>query len=153
MNLPAAPAKEVFETLRAQAGQELISRGDAHVTVLTPPEFNSFKGSVTMADINRLAQQMGIQKSDLKPVCLGHGRANVDGKEEHVYFIVVKSENLLKIRAAIAAMVAKHGGETDGFRPEVFFPHITIGFTKMDLHAEQGVIKDARSCMLPLSVN
>jgi hypothetical protein len=153
MSLPAAPAKEVFETLRTQTGQELISRSEAHITVLSPPEFTAFKGLVSIDDINQLAKKMRIQNSDLKPVCLGRGRAKVDGKEESTYFIVVKSEKLLNLRSAIAELFVKRGGDGSAFRPEVFFPHATVGFTKIDLHAEQGILKDARSCLLPLSLN
>ncbi len=153
MTLPFAPFRDVYDQLneRRDVGK-LISRGEAHVTVLTPPEFDLLKAHVSMAEINQIALDMKIQATELKPICLGEGRAVVEGVQQSTYFIVVQAEGLFKIRRAIADLYALRDKRA-GLNPELvfhadhFYPHVTIGFTRLDLFEQQGVIKDDRSCV------
>lgn len=151
MSTPYASVQPLFEALKKREKLKLKSRGEAHVTVITPPEYKVLRDAgVTIEEINTIAVHRQIEKSDLEPVCLGVGQAMVGGKLERAYFIVVRSQNLLEIRRQVELLAARKAGHRVEFEGEHFYPHITIGFTKQDLHEEQGVIKGANSCLYPL---
>lgn len=42
--------------------------------------------------------------------------------------------------------------EKGKFRAERFFPNITVGFNKRDLHESDGVIKDKTTCFKPIQI-
>ncbi|WP_413294000.1 hypothetical protein ACLSU7_02600 [Bdellovibrio sp. HCB185ZH] len=129
----------------------LKNRGEAHITVISPVEFDKvLSRHLKMKDIHQVAEQMNLQKSAYHPLCLGKGTLNIQGKEESTYFIVVESESLFKVRQAIEALYIKKGGKSGEFNPELFFPHVTLGYTERDLHYEDGVKKDAASCIYKL---
>lgn len=66
---------------------------------------------------------------------------------ETTFFIVVNSVDLINIRTVIQLLFIQKGGLPNQFDANNFYPHITVGFTKMDLHDSNGVIKDSRSCV------
>lgn len=113
--------------------------GEAHITVITPPEFEVLKKYISMTEINSIARKNVIQSSDLK--LMGIGSAKKQNNE--TFFIIVKSENLFKIRNEIYTIVQKRAKEVAiQFSPNWFFPHITIGYIGSDLHEKDGVIKN-----------
>ncbi|KAJ1775088.1 hypothetical protein LPJ62_006961, partial [Coemansia sp. RSA 2167] len=63
--------KALFDAVNATTGS-LQSRGEAHVTIITPPEFDRVlkPAGVTIQEIEEIAQQANIQHSRLTPVCL-----------------------------------------------------------------------------------
>jgi len=63
---------------------------------------------------------------------------------EETFLVLVDSPKLRKIRGKIWRLFVKKGGEPSAWDPAWFFPHITIGYTKRDLH-ELDVIKNIRS--------
>ncbi len=150
MQLPYAPVRDVLEQVERNLGKVLKNRGEAHITVVTPPEFDGvLKAHLTIQEIDEIAQSKKLQNAKLEAVCIGRGEAKIDGKAEQTYFIVLKSPGLLKIREAIRQKFVAKGGKPALFAASHFYPHITIGFTKTDLHEQQGVIKDSHSCWLP----
>ncbi len=137
---------ELKEPLKIFTGWN--SSGEAHVTTITPVEFDTkfvrnSKPIVSPARMNEIARDLKIQESDLEILGLGSGRAIVNGKTEETFFVIVRSENLLRIRRAIHAEFVRNGGDAAAWNPEHFFPHITIAYTSRDLHENDGVIKDA----------
>lgn len=146
---PYGPVQELFVELSERVGLKLITRGEAHVTVLTPPEYGTIKSALSMKEIERIAEKMSIDETTLEPVCLGRGRVQQGSSELSTYFIVVKSPRLEKIRLAIDEAAKSPNG---GFEPTRFFPHITVGFTKRDLHESDGVLKGENSCLFPIEV-
>lgn len=152
LNLPFEPMAELFKQLLLKERRPLTSRGEAHVTVVTPVEFwNVLKPKgVTMAEIEEIAKTMRIQEAKFDVVCLGRGTAKVDGKDEHTYYVVVNSPDLVAIRIAIRSLFVKKGGKASDFDPKAYHPHITLGFTKRDLHESDGVVKDRKSCVASL---
>ena len=76
-------------------------------------------------------------------LCVGKGTSQT----KSTYFVVVQSEDLFKIRKAIEILYKKKGGTDSGFKDEEYHPHVTLGFTEKDLHAQDGVMKDASSCL------
>lgn len=152
-NLNHKPIEKLKEAVEKLTALELKGRGESHITVLTPPEakqlFESSK--LTAHDIEALAKKLNIQKSKFKPVCMVRGISE-DDESKKTYFVVVISKELESLRRAIFKMYLAKGGHkavTDTF---VFYPHITVGFTDTDLHYENGVVKDADSCLYNLKL-
>lgn len=152
MDLPFAPMKRVFEQVESRAGLKLQNRGESHVTVLTPPEFDAIKSKVTIEDINRIAEKSRLQRAHLEALCVGRGEATLDGQPEQTFFIVLTAPELVSVRREIQQLFVKRGGNAQLFDAEKFYPHITVGFSKVDLHEQQGVIKDRRACAFDVEV-
>lgn len=113
--------------------------GEAHITVITPVEFEVLKKYISMSEINNIARKNTIQSSHLKLLGIGSAKK----KENETFFIIVKSENLLKIRNEIYTMAQKRAKEVViQFSPNWYFAHITIGYIGSDLHEKDGAIKN-----------
>ncbi|HLE11508.1 MAG: hypothetical protein A2504_05890 [Bdellovibrionales bacterium RIFOXYD12_FULL_39_22] len=124
--------------------------GEAHVTVITPPEFNNIiRKYIPMKRIEAIALRHSIQSSELQVLGLGKGSALVDGQKQLTYFIIVDAPNLIKIRREIYKEFIQQGGPAASWDPDHFYPHITIGFTSRDLHESDGVFKDVSHCLDP----
>lgn len=143
LDLPYAPFEKMRQEVERSEQLQLLHRGEAHITVLTPPEFNQMKKRLNMKEIEILADKMNLQKSAYDSYCIGKGISQGD----RTYFVVIQSEDLFKIRKAIHALYVSKGGDTKDFNPELYHPHVTLGFTKRDLHLQDGVTKDASSCI------
>ncbi|MBH47747.1 MAG: hypothetical protein CME71_06215 [Halobacteriovorax sp.] len=146
MDIPYEPVSKLFKFLEVKTGLSLTSRGEAHITVITPIEyFDVLKDKISIEEINLIAKE--IQTSKFKILCLGQGAKELDGKLEQTFYLVVSSSDLLKIRKDIQTKFISNGGRAENFDPFKFYPHITLGFTKRDLHESDGIIKDTSSCM------
>ncbi|KAI9260216.1 hypothetical protein BY458DRAFT_516527 [Sporodiniella umbellata] len=129
----------------------LKTRGESHITVITPPEFAVLAtANVTIEQINRIALQHSIQSSPLHAVCLGKEDVVLKDNRHVVYQIIFQVPNLVKIRQAIFQVYVKQGGNTALFDPYSFWPHSTVAFTSSDLFLEQGVYKGANVCHRPI---
>ncbi len=148
MNIPFEPVKRTFDALNKSCGGHLVNRNEAHITVITPPEYNEIlKNYVSMDEINAIALQSKIQNSKFTLKCLGRGRALLSDNWEETYYLVVQSSDLVRIRSTIFKKYISKGGEPSRFDPENFYAHITVGFTKADLHETNGVKKGLNSCV------
>lgn len=146
MELPFAPVKEVYKTL-LNRGSALTTRGEAHITVVTPTEFtDELAGYISMNEIDTLAKDLKIQEAKFSIVCLGSVEKMVDGKFTKAFYLVVESEALLNIRREILKKISSEGGAPALFDPEDFFPHITVGYINRDLHKSDGIYKDTSTC-------
>lgn len=147
MNLPFEPMVNLKKQVEQIEGVTLKTRGEAHITVVTPVEYwNILKSKISIEEINRIAEQMDIQNSTFEIVCLGRGQLNL----AKTYFVVVTSEDLTNIRKAVQNAFISKGGSPTVFDPLNFYPHITLGFTDRDLHESDGVVKGSNSCVYPL---
>ena len=146
MTLPREGVSHLLPLIEEQDKIKLSARNEAHVTVISPPEFQTLKALISMSEINEIAERWEIQKSEVHAVCIGRGEAALNGHEERTYFVVVEAENLFSIRRAVRDLFVERGGDAESFKADHFYPHITIGFTKQDLHEQNGVIKNAKSC-------
>lgn len=143
MPLPFPPADALRRQVERVLGCELKQRGEAHVTVVTPPEFQDvLSRHLTARQVTAVARRMRLQESLLDFVCLGSGSAVLDGTKEETFFVVVRSPDLVAVRRAVRDAYVAAGGLPGDFDPDRFFPHVTLGFTKRDLHEADGVIKD-----------
>ncbi len=147
MNVGFAPFDELRKQIEQRIGFKLKQRGEAHITTVTPVEFDSaLHKHLSMGDINTLAARRSIQSTALSIVCVGRGRAILNGKEAHTYYAVVNAPGLVRIREDIAAVFQRRGGGKTEFESRRFYPHITLGFTERDLHESDNVFKDSRTC-------
>lgn len=142
-NVHYPPVRAKLEGLEARLGRSLKNRGEAHITVITPPEYDrALKSHISIERIHEIARNQDIQRTDFQVVCMGRGRKDAD----ETYFLVVTAPALLEIRRHVHREFIAAGGSPADFDPENFYPHITLGFTNKDLHQEDGVIKNELSC-------
>jgi 2'-5' RNA ligase len=142
-------AFEPIRHLRAQVenrfGVDLSAasaRGDeAHITIITPPEYWGLHPFITMDEIiDRFGER--IQKLKFKVLSLGEGTLVIDEVKESAYFVIIEANEMLELRREIYEIVVSRGGSVENFDPDRFYPHITVGFTKQDIHIEDGLHKD-----------
>lgn len=149
MNVRYGPVVAVRGQLEKSLGRRLeyfkgwAPEGEAHVTVVTPVEYQDvLKAYLTMERIDAIAREERIQQASLEVRGLGAGRATLDGKLEETFFLIVASPELVRLRKRIGAAFVAAGGRAEDWDPEHFYPHITIGYTRRDLHEADGVLKD-----------
>lgn len=125
---------------------QIKNRGEAHITIVTPPEWKILSQKVSNQEAEKLIR--GLKKNDYKIICLGQGKYfdTKTNKELKNYFYVVDFPKAIESRKAIASLYKSRGGDKD-FEAEHFYPHITLGFTDRDLHEQDGVIKNTSSCI------
>jgi 2'-5' RNA ligase len=153
MNLPYAPYQALLEQVQKSEGVTLTNRGEAHITVVTPIEYDKvLKKHISIAEIHKIAEAAKIQDAEFTPVCVGRGQKELNGKLEKTYFVVVDSSALIDLRGQIEDAYIKNGGKAQDFVPEKFLPHVTLGFTARDLHYEDGVVKNKTSCAYQFTV-
>lgn len=113
---------------------DLEDRGESHITVITPPDFNSSLNKVfNIQEI--LARYSGsIQDHSFQVLCVGSQKSS-NGKNQ-VFYLVVESTGIRDIRfdlAQEANLRAQNQNIPMVFKPEVFWPHITIGYVNGDV--------------------
>ncbi len=148
MNINYDPIKKLLVQLNDQSKIPLKNRGESHITVVTPIEYdNVLNKYISIHEINAIAARVKIQKTPFEVVCIGKGSVKIRDKEESTFYIVIKSPGLLNIRNEIHKLFVKKGGANEAFNPDNYHPHITLGFTNRDLHESDGIIKDKKSCV------
>jgi 2'-5' RNA ligase len=148
MNVNHEPFAAIRKYIESEDKVTLAHRGEAHITVITPPEFDQLKSALPIELTNEVAILNRIQEMPYEIICVGKGTKNEDGKKLITYFIVVDAPELVSLRHTIATLYKSRGGGPTEFKPEEFYPHITIGFEGRDLHIQDGLIKDKRSCVM-----
>ncbi len=138
-HLPFTEYNLLFQKLEQKLKLHLKSRGEAHVTVITPPEFKVLASTLSAERIHALASEFLNTKVDVKKICLGHFKNQIS----ETFFVVVESKSLVAFRQKLAF---EAGLSEKLFNPFLFYPHVTIGFTDRDLHYEDGAIKDQTAC-------
>jgi len=152
MNVDFKPINELRTQIEQISQTPLISREEAHITVITPPEYEKIKDKISMKDIESIAAEVDIQRSRWKPICVGSftdskSKSQVPSK---TYYIVVESNSLLELRREVYRRYLAAGGNVSAFTPHHYFPHITIGYTEKDLYESDGAIKDTQTCFFDL---
>jgi len=149
MDIQYSPVKELWKEIETLVGLKLKNRGEAHITTITPPEFfHQLKGVITIDEIEEIARKKSIQASKFEVVCLGRGQKD----DMSTFYVVVKSQDLLDIRREVENLYLKKAGQPGKFKADRFYPHITVGFNKRDLHESDGIIKDEKTCFKPLII-
>ncbi|KAI7904555.1 uncharacterized protein BX663DRAFT_320855 [Cokeromyces recurvatus] len=120
MNFDFQYVKPIFDFLNTTHKVPLLSRGEAHITVISPPEFTVLAtAGVTIDDLNKIAISDTIQKSKVEIICIGKEDVVIENKNRIVYQIIVKSSDLIGIRKKIFQLYARKDGNTALFDPNV----------------------------------
>ena len=145
MDVPTAKYTQILDRLQNQLHKKLKSRGEAHLTFLTPPEFSVLtqKAPLTAQEIHKLSSEFLKADPQVHWICLGTGSKEIAGQIESTYYIVAQALPFLTFRKMLSE---KSKLPLSQFDPNLFFPHITLGFTSRDLHFEDGLKKDEQSC-------
>lgn len=126
LHIPFAWAEAIRRSVERVIGQELLHRGEAHITVLSP-------GEVRVA---------GVSAAELLDACWAKletaqwdaewvGSATVG--DSTAYFIIIESTDLEEIRGGLGAAFA-----IPGFRVEDQQFHVTLGYTLRDVFPKDG---------------
>lgn len=157
VTLDYAPFKPLYDALK-RAYPQLQSRGEAHITVINPQEYDQVlsKAGVRMSEINEIAKRANIQAAKYTISCLGRSRLSLDKDKPNVksdtYYLVLSSPALVKIRQEVNRLYLRKGGEPSLFSPEAFWPHITVGYTTRDVFLfPDGVFKGTNTCWRKLA--
>lgn len=127
---------------------KLLNRGEAHITLITPPEFkDTLSKLIPMSRIEDLYKAMDIDNAHFTEVCIGEAKINKNSKDLKTWFVVIKSPKMLEFRKAVQKEFESAGGVKGSFDALNWSPHITLGYTERDLHASDGVVKDITSCI------
>lgn len=158
-DLSHAPFEKLRIELESHLGLKLKHRGEAHITIVTPPEFEVLSKFMKPEDIRRLTRETFFksavsQGADVKieSVCIGQGTLRPSrvaspaadpgaAVAEQTWFVVVKFPLAVRARETLA-----HAAPGSKFHPRDFHPHVTLGFLNRDLHSQDGVVKDLSSC-------
>ncbi|OUR96355.1 hypothetical protein A9Q84_08345 [Halobacteriovorax marinus] len=157
MNVNFPAVQDIFKTLDKELKGKLTKRNariEAHITVITPPEFDSKLAEfISIEEIHQLALAKGIQHSTFDIVCIGKGEAKISGELEETYYLVIQSNALNKLREEIRDLYISRGGNPQQFSATDYYPHITIGYTSKDLHiGPHGVKKNIESCYRDIDI-
>ncbi|MBG60446.1 MAG: hypothetical protein CMJ16_08315 [Peredibacter sp.] len=148
-NINYEAVEAIVPQLNSLYGVKLETRGEAHITVITPPEaqgwFTDHKGINYFISSIELHHKYfkTLQDTKFEIVCVGM-RENETNK---VFYLVVDSPELFAVRAEIAQELERRAsftGKKTFFDPNKYYPHITIGFEGGDVH---GVSKGAETCV------
>ena len=143
--------KSLIPQLESIYNIELQDRGEAHITILTPPEGNGSNGVLRFISYLEIKSHYEnvLQKMPFAIKCIG---ARKDQNRNIVFYLVVDSPALFQMRREIqreASKRALESGEILTFNPFNFYPHITIGFYGSDIH---GVSKGTDTCLNDLHI-
>lgn len=141
-NVDFGPVNELKKSIEDNFEIKLKDRGEAHITVLTPPEYKKISAYLNAEEIH-LRFKDEIQRIQFTVKCLGQLRE----KRNTVYYIVVESSGLLDLRTKIFEMAKENAQNASiDFDPVKFYPHITVGFIDGDIHDRP---KNMSSCSSP----
>ena len=152
-NISFEPVSQIRRHIEMRRNLKLRHRGEAHITILTPPEYNQIREwnpSVNMNSINRLVGPV-VQYLHFNVLGIGSVKGlNTNNEISEVFFLVVRSRGLRAIRKLIAAEWSIPKKIFDPMQQDF---HITIGFTVSDLFSRPGfeVRKDKSSLQLDLN--
>lgn len=141
------PVQNLRKDIEAAQEITLKHRGEAHITVITPPEYHEVLSEfISRQEIDQLADAFNLQESHFNIRCLGRGAVKKEESEKETYFLVVQSPRLYEFRRKIQVLYEARGGVPGAFLAHHYFPHITVGFTHHDLHYSDGIIKNQSRC-------
>jgi 2'-5' RNA ligase len=152
MGIPYPPVATLKEQLEAELQTGLKGRGEAHITVISPPELKQLRSLLSLEDIHAVVEKSHIQATPITILCLGRAEVKTQNRQLATYFIVVEAVGLRALRERIDQVFEARGGRVEAFDPGLFDPHITVGFTDRDLHRQDGVVKNRSSCYRPITL-
>ena len=135
LDIPFSPVENLLLQLKS-FHPSLKTRGEAHITILTPIEYHC----VFLAQgitIDQLKSVVDMKKhNQFEFSSIGNGYKDLD----ETFFIIAKSNDLLDIRKNLQSLLK----DPSKFDYTNFYPHTTLGFSKRDLHESDGVFKNEK---------
>jgi hypothetical protein len=150
--IPFAPIDKFRQKLEAHIEAKLQHRGEAHVTILTPPEWSILSQILKMEDVEKLALKEHLMKKKFKVKCLKKVTATIQGRSEDSWFVALDSPGLKDFRQEVWRLYVARGGSGDDFKWQRWAPHITVGFTARDLHDEDQINKEKVGCAVNINL-
>lgn len=138
------PYEKMRKALEKNLKHPLKNRGEAHITIISPPEFDKITQKMDIEKVQALTEEFLKSMPEFKVVCVGSGSVKVKNRTEKTYYAVVESPALLEFRQKLEKLT---GLSKDIFNADIYYPHITLGYTSTDLHVEDGVVKDQKTCL------
>lgn len=150
-NVKFSPVDNLRKQLEKKFNISLESRGEAHITTLTPPEaqgwFTDKKGVnylISTAEIQSKYSK-SLQNTKFEVDCIDR---KTDGAGKTVFYIVVKAPDLFEVRKEIQNEVERRAEFTNKetfFQSGSYYPHITIGYIGGDVHTGT---KGPKTCII-----
>ncbi|KAF9436269.1 hypothetical protein BGZ76_004422 [Entomortierella beljakovae] len=148
------PVFDIVNTTNPALGNgTLISRGESHITIILPTEYDQIlhPAGVTIEELNAIAtRKNALQRSRFELECVGRVQVvtKADGVFQQSLQIIVKNyKDLIHYREEVFKLFVKKGGNPALFAPQNFQPHITLGFRNRDIFAEDGIYKGKNACI------
>ncbi|KAF9429012.1 hypothetical protein BGZ94_000137 [Podila epigama] len=145
------PVFDVLNSTQAPGNGTLISRGEAHITIIPPTEYDQIlhPAGVTIEELNAMAAKNNrLQRSKFDFECMGRVQTvTKDGIfQQSVQVILKNHKDLLSFRTDVFKLYVKKGGNPALFAAENYQPHMTIGYKHRDIFIEDGVYKGKNAC-------
>ncbi|KAG0359151.1 hypothetical protein BC939DRAFT_530175 [Gamsiella multidivaricata] len=131
----------------------LLSRGESHITVILPPEYDNIlhPAGVTIEELNALATADNrLQRARFGIECLGRVQAVSEPDkvfQQAVQIILKNYREVVAYREEVFGLFVRKGGNPALFDPNNFLLHITLGFRRRNLFVEDGVFKGKNACI------
>lgn len=146
------PINNLRHQLESHYNISLKHRGEAHITVLTPPEFDILKPFISISEIDSISRSMQIERSSFIIDAIGKSSKLIDDREFITFYLIIESEALMNIRREIFNYSVKKGFKLSTFKPSNWEPHITIGYIGRDLYKSDGVNKSISSKIFDIKI-
>jgi hypothetical protein len=150
--LPFAPIDQLRQNLEKSINTKLQHRGEAHITILTPPEWSILSQVLKMEDVEKLVLKERLMKAKIKIKCLKKVTATIKGRSEDSWFVAIDSPGMKDFRQEAWRLYVARGGTADDFKWQRWAPHITVGFTARDLHDEDQINKEKVRCAMEINL-
>lgn len=150
--LDFTPVEKLRSELEKRIGKTLLHRGEAHLTLVTPPEWSILSQVLRMKDVEALAEKKKVHQQPFRVRCVKKVSATLAGAVEESWFVAVSAPELLEFRKDIWRLYMAKGGPSEDFKWRRWVPHITLGFTKRDLYDEDLVNKERADCAFALTL-
>lgn len=158
VSIPFASISELTEQLKSASDLKLKNRGEAHITILTPDDLKLLQLTPEKTSrILSIAQREPFSHVRFNVSCLGGIQTGNRTTDPKVFYIVVDSEDILNFRRKIREELFDNSAcssPDQDFCPDHYFPHITIGFTKSDIHprVRDKIKKNKETCVAPIQL-
>ena len=153
IDVPYGPIKALQKKVEDYFGVTLKSRGEAHITVVTPVEhWKRLRRFLDIKDLHRYGEVEELQSMKYSILCVGRGQRKLKENLESTFFVVLDAPEVVEFRRGVQKLMVLGGGKQWYFKPERYYPHITIGFTKRDLHVSDGIVKGRRTCVADIKL-
>lgn len=150
--LQFASIDQLRQNLEKIIKAKLQNRGEAHITIITPPEWSILSQVLKMEDLERLALKERLMKNTFKVKCLKKVTASIKGRGEDSWFVALKSPGMKDFRQEVWRLYVARGGSPEDFKWQRWAPHITVGFTARDLHDEDQINKEKVGCAMEINL-